>query len=118
MAIGGIVSGLTAFFLQSYAAHDYPLNVGGRPINSWPSFVPITFELTVLGAALSGLFTFFWLAGFPRLDHPVFGDPRFIRASSDRFFLCIRADDPLFAATDPQRFLAGLDPESVAEVPA
>lgn len=117
MAIGGILSGLFAFGLQEYAAHDYPLNVGGRPLNSWPSFVPITFELTVLGAALCGLLTFFWVAGFPRLDHPVFNDPRFIRASKDRFFLCIRSDDPQYAANATLRFLSELGAESVAEVP-
>jgi hypothetical protein len=118
MLIGGLLSGLTAFFLQFYATHDYPLNVGGRPLNSWPSFVPITFELTVLGAAVCGIFTFLCIAGFPRLDHPVFSDPRFVRASSDRFFLCIRGDDPLFDGAATKRFLASLDAESVAEVPS
>jgi len=118
MAIGGVLSGLGAFSMQYYATHEYALNVGGRPLNSWPSFVPITFELTVLGAALSGLLTFFWIAGFPRLDHPVFNDPRFIRASQDRFFLCIRSDDPQYSADETERFLAGLGAESVAEVPS
>jgi hypothetical protein len=118
MLLGGLFSGLTAFFLQFYATHDYPLNVGGRPLNSWPSFVPITFELTVLGATLCGIITFLWVAGFPRLDHPVFSDPRFIRASTDRFFLCIRSDDPLFAAEATRQFLTRLDAESVAEVPS
>jgi len=118
MAIGGLLSGLGAYFMQYYAAHDYPLNVGGRPLNSWPSFVPITFELTVLGSALSGLLAFFWIARFPRLDHPVFDDPRFIRASSDRFFLCIRSDDPLFADPQTRRFMADLAAESIAEVPS
>jgi hypothetical protein len=117
MAIGGVLSGLTAFFLQYYAAHDYALNVGGRPLNSWPSFVPITFELTVLGSALTGVFTLLWLAGFPRLDHPVFNDARFSRASRDRFFLCIRSDDPLYAPAKTERFLTDLGAESVAEVP-
>jgi len=118
MAIGGTLSGLGAFFMQYYATHDYALNIGGRPLNSWPSFVPITFELTVLGSALCGLLTFFWVAGFPRLDHPVFNDPRFIRASQDRFFLCIRSDDPRYAHSETRRFLAGLGAESVAEVPS
>jgi hypothetical protein len=118
MLLGGLLSGLTAFFLQFYATHDYPLNVGGRPLNSWPAFVPITFELTVLGATLCGILTFLWVAGFPRLDHPVFSDPRFVRASSDRFFLCIRSDDPRFATDATRHFLTGLEAESVAEVPS
>jgi hypothetical protein len=106
------------FFLQWYAARDYPLNVGGRPINSWPAFIPITFELTVLTAALVGVFALFCLAGLPRLDHPVFSDPRFKRASRDRFFICLRADDPLYASEDARRALAAARPESIAEVPA
>jgi hypothetical protein len=118
MLLGGLLSGLTAFFLQFYATHDYPLNVGGRPLNSWPAFIPITFELTVLGATVCGIATFLWLAGFPRLDHPVFADPHFVRASSDRFFLCIRSDDPRFATAATREFLDGLDAESVAEVPS
>jgi hypothetical protein len=118
MLVGGLLSGLTAFFLQFYATHDYPLNVGGRPLNSWPAFVPITFELTVLGAAVCGIVTFLWIAGLPQLDHPVFSDPHFVRASSDRFFLCIRGDDPLFESAATERFLASLDAESVAKVPS
>jgi len=116
MGIGGLASGLGAFFLQEYAAHDYPLDVGGRPLNSWPAFIPITFELTVLGAALTGVLTFFILAGFPRLEHPVFGDPRFRRASQDRFFLCLRGDDPLFPAADPALLKEEWGADSIEEV--
>jgi hypothetical protein len=117
MALGGLISGAGAYFMQFYATHDYPIDVGGRPLNSWPSFVPITFELTVLGAALTGVFSFFVLAGFPRLEHPVFSDPRFGRASQDRFFICLRSDDPRFDRDQGARLLAESGAESVAEVP-
>jgi hypothetical protein len=94
----------------------YPHNVAGRPLNSWPAYVPITFELTVLTAALVGTASMLWLAGLPRLDHPVFSDPRFRRASQDRFFICIRADDPQFAEHSPGEAFAGLHAESVNRV--
>jgi hypothetical protein len=116
MLFGGVISGLGAYGMEFYATHIYPLNVGGRPLHSWPSFVPITFELTVLGAALTGVFTFFWTAGFPRLDHAVFADPRFERASQDRFFLGIRGDDPQTAGARARRLLLELGAESVEEV--
>lgn len=116
MLIGGLLSGLGAFGLQEWATHDFPQEVADRPLNSWPAFIPITFELTVLGAALVGLFTFFWTAGFPRLDHRMFAVAGFIRASQDRFFLCIRGDDPLWARTDVRGFLAGAGAEAIEEV--
>lgn len=115
MLIGGLVSGLGAYGMQYFATHIYPLNVGGRPLHSWPSFVPITFELTVLGAALTGVGAFFWQAGFPRLDHAVFADRRFERASQDRFFLCIRGDDPLQAGAEARALLVAAGAESVEE---
>jgi ActD protein len=116
MLIGGLVCGLGAYGMEFFATHIYPLNVGGRPLHSWPAFVPITFELTVLGAALTGVFAFFWQAGFPRLDHAVFADRRFDRASQDRFFLCIRGDDPLHAGADARGLLLAAGAESVEEV--
>jgi hypothetical protein len=118
MLAAGITGLGGGFFLQWYAARDYPINVGGRPVNSWPSFIPITFELTVLTAALVGVTAFFCFAGFPHLHHPVFSDPRFKRASQDRFFVCLRSDDPLYADPKARRALADARPESVAEVPA
>ncbi|MGH7997303.1 MAG: DUF3341 domain-containing protein, partial [Opitutaceae bacterium] len=72
MGVGGALSGAAAYFMLEYSTHVYPLNVGGRPLNSWPSFIPITFELTVLGAALAGLATFLFTTGLPRLDHAMF----------------------------------------------
>lgn len=118
MLCAGIAGASGGFFLQWFAAHDYPLNVGGRPLASWPAFVPITFELTVLTAALVGVVAFFSLTGLPRLHHPVFTDPRFQRASQDRFFLCIRSDDPLYATDVVRRTLVAAQAESIAEVPA
>jgi len=112
------VGGGGGFFLQWFAARDFPLDVGGRPLNSWPAFIPVTFELTVLTAALTGVVAFFCLARFPHLHHPVLADPRFNRASQDRFFLCLRADDPLYSDENVRRVLATARPESIAEVPA
>ncbi len=116
MLLAGVIGASGGFFLQWFAARDYPLDVGGRPLNSWPAFIPITFELTVLTAALVGVLTLFCLAGLPRLHHPVFADPRFKRASQDRFFICIRADDPLYASESVRRILTDARPESIAEV--
>ncbi|HZZ18940.1 MAG TPA: DUF3341 domain-containing protein [Opitutaceae bacterium] len=90
MLVAGITGGISAFFMQWYAARDYPINVGGRPLNSWPAFIPVTFELTVLSAALAGVATLLFLARFPRLHHPVFSAARFQRATQDRFFICVR----------------------------
>jgi len=116
MLAAGILGGSGAFFMQWYAARDYRLNVGGRPVDSWPSFVPVTFELTVLTAALTGVATLLWLAGLPRLHHPVFSDPRFPRASQDRFFVCIRADEPGYSEEAARATLLGADPESIEVV--
>jgi hypothetical protein len=118
MALGGLAGASGGFFMQWYAARIYPLNVGGRPLNSWPSFIPITFELTVLTSALVGVAALFWLARFPHLHHPVFSDPRFARATQDRFFVCIRANDPRYGNQAAWRALAATAPESIAEVAA
>lgn len=118
MLVAGATGACGGFFLQWYAAHDYPLNVGGRPLASWPAFVPITFELMVLTAALVGVVAFICLAGFPCLHHPVFADPRFKRASQDRFFICLRADDPLYGSDVVRRTLAAAQAESIEEVSA
>lgn len=116
MLVAGITGGLCAYFMQWYATRDYWLNVGGRPVNSWPAFVPVTFELTVLSAALTGAATLLWLAGLPRLHHPVFSDPRFRRASQDRFFICIRADEAGFDPVSARKSLVSVGPESVEDV--
>jgi hypothetical protein len=116
--IGGISGALTGYFLQYYAAAlDYPINVGGRPLNSWVSFIPITFELMVLGAALFALlFGIMAMNGLPCPYHPVFNVPEFARASRDRFFICIEAQDAQFDPEDTRRFLEGLDPLGVYDV--
>jgi hypothetical protein len=116
--LGGVVGGLGGYLMQWYAAAvDYPINVGGRPLHSWPSFIPITFELTVLGAALFAAFGMLALNGLPRLFHPLFAVPEFELASRNRFFLCLRAGEPGFDADQAREMLAGLDPLKISEVP-
>jgi hypothetical protein len=94
---GGAGAGLIAFLVQEYAnVIDYPLNVGGRPHNSWPAFIPITFELTILGAAVAAAVAFLILNSLPQFHHPLFNSARFERATQDRFFICVEARDRKF----------------------
>lgn len=116
---GGLAGGIGGYLLQYWAAVlSYPINVGGRPFHSWPSFIPVTFELTVLFASLSAVVSFIVLNGLPKPYHPVFNEPRFALASRDRFFLYLEAEDPLFEAAGARRFLEGLGSRGVYEVPA
>ena len=119
MFVGGLIGAAFGFFMQYYSmAVDYPFNVGGRPLNSWPVFIPITFEVMVLVAAFAAFFGMLFLNGLPRPHHPVFDVPGFERASQDRFFLCIEATDPLFDPARTAEFLLGLGPlGDVVEVP-
>jgi hypothetical protein len=115
--LGGLAGCLGGFLLQYWiAVLDYPINVAGRPLNSWPSFIPVTFELTILLSALSAIGGLFALCRLPWLHHPVFSVPQFERASQDRFFLCIEARDPRFDPQTTRRFLEGLAPQGVMDV--
>jgi len=114
---GGILGCLGGFFLQYWlAVIDYPINVGGRPLNSWPSFIPVTFELTILIAALSAFFGVLALNGLPMPYHPVFNVERFELASRNRFFLLIEAADPRFDSAGTRRFLESIGSHGVYEV--
>lgn len=115
---GGLTGGLTGFGMQVFAsAVHYKLNVAGKPLVSWPSFFPITFELTILFAAASAVFGMLLLNGLPRLHNPLFNVPEFANASQDGYFLCVQADDPNFDLDETSRFLEGLSPKTILEVP-
>jgi hypothetical protein len=115
--IGGIVGMVSGYALAWWtSAIDYPLNVGGRPLNSWPAWIPITFETTVLFAAIATFLGMLALNGLPMPYHPVFNVPRFALSTRNRFFLCIEATDPRFDRDQTRRFLERLVPRQVSEV--
>jgi hypothetical protein len=115
--VGGIVGGLTGYLLQYYiTVISFPINIGGRPLHSWPSYIIITFELTILFGALSAVLGMLGLCGLPMPYHPVFNAPRFALASRNRFFLCIESADPLFDLAATGDFLRALEPHEVSEV--
>jgi hypothetical protein len=114
---GGIIGGVGGLFMQWYSAViDYPLNVGGRPYASWPSFIPISFELTILVAGISAVLGMFALNGLPQPYHPLFNVPEFARASRDGFFLAIQANDPKFDVESTRNLLVEQGATGVFEV--
>jgi hypothetical protein len=117
--IGGITGGLLGYFMQYWiAVIDYPINVGGRPYHSWPSFIIVTFEMTILFGAIAAVFGMLALNGLPMPYHPVFHVPRFAFATKDRFFLIVFASDPQYDPQGTRQFLESLEPQSISEVPS
>ncbi|HEY6453498.1 MAG TPA: DUF3341 domain-containing protein [Steroidobacteraceae bacterium] len=119
MLLGAIVGGVGTFALEWYSAViDYAIDVGGRPTGSWQAFLPPAIEMTVLGSALVGVLAMLLGNRLPQLHHPLFAVPAFQRASNDRFFLLLRAEDALFDAQQARAFLEELGPLSICEVDA
>lgn len=115
--IGGILGAATGYGMIYFSAViDYPLNIGGRGLNSWPAFVPITFELTILFGSFAAVLGMLGLNGLPMPYHPVFNAPGFAMASRNRFFLCIESRDPKFDYDATRVFLESLKPKSLVEV--
>jgi len=115
--LGALAGGTGGYFMQWYAAVvDYPVNIAGRPLHSWPMFMPLAFELAVLGGALAAVVSFLAASGLPRLRHPLFGTPEFDLATRNRFFLCLRSDDPSFDARASRELLQSLQPLACVEV--
>lgn len=115
--LGGLIGLLSGLGLQIWtAAIDYPINVGGRPMISWPSFIPVTFEMTILLASFAGVFGMLALNGLPMPYHPVFNAPRFELASRTHFFLCIESKDPKFDRDATREFLMRSGADEVSDV--
>ena len=115
--IGGLAGCIGGYGLQYWVSViAYPLNVGGKPLHSWPAFIPVTFECTILAAALAAVLGMLALNGLPMPYHPVFNVPRFALASRNQFFLVIEANDSKFEADATRRFLETLDPREVTAV--
>jgi hypothetical protein len=116
--IGGLIGGLSGYGMQYWiSAISYPLNIGGKPYHSWPSFIIVTFEMTILFAGIAAVFGMLALNGLPMPNHPVFNVPRFALATKDRFFLIVFSSDPKYDGAGTRQFLEGLKPRSLSEVP-
>ncbi|SRR5882762_9824003 len=117
--IGAAIGGLSGYLMQYWIATiSYPINVGGRPYHSWPSFIVVTFEMTILFGGISAVFGMLALNGLPMPYHPVFNVARFAMATKDRFFLIVFSTDPKYDTTGTRQFLESLGPRSIAEVPS
>jgi hypothetical protein len=117
--IGAMVGGLTGYLMQYWiAVVDYPVNIGGRPYHSWPSFIVVTFEMTILFGGISAVLGMLALNGLPMPYHPVFNVPRFAMATKDRFFLIVFSTDAKYDRTGTRQFLESLGPRSISEVPS
>jgi Protein of unknown function (DUF3341) len=115
--LGGLLGCIGGYTLQYWSSVvAYPLNIGGKPLHSWPAFIPVTFECTILAAALACVLGMLALNGLPMPYHPVFNLPRFALASRNTFFLCIESTDPKFDLEATRRFLETLDPKEVSTV--
>ena len=116
---GGVTGAVVAYGMQAYIAiWYYPLNIGGRPLHSWPTFIVLTFELTILFAAAAAFFGALFFSGLPAPYHPLANSDEFTRTTNDKFALCIQADDPKFLPERVRHFLESLGPERVEEVEA
>jgi Protein of unknown function (DUF3341) len=117
--IGGLIGGLSGYALQYWVSVlSYPINVGGKPYHSWPAFIVVTFEMTILFGGISAVFGMLALNGLPMPYHPVFNVPRFAFATKDRFFLIVFATDPKYSPSTTRSFLEALGPRSISEVPS
>lgn len=117
--IGGLLGGLSGYLMQYWiSAVSYPVNVGGKPYHSWPAFIVVTFEMTILFAGMAAVFGMLALNGLPMPYHPVFHVPRFAFATKDRFFLIIFSSDAKYDASGTRSFLESLHPRSISEVPS
>ena len=117
--IGALIGGIGGYLMQYWiAVISYPINVGGRPPHSWPAFIVVTFEMTILFGGISAVFGMLALNGLPMPYHPVFNVPRFAMATKDRFFLIIFSTDPKYQAGEVRKFLEGFKPRSISEVPS
>jgi hypothetical protein len=117
--IGGLIGMISAYSLQYWVAViTYPTNIGGRPLHSWPSFIIVTFELTILFGGLSAVIGMIALNGLPLPYHPVFNVPEFAKASDNKFFLVVESTDPNYDAARTRSFLSGLGPRMISEVPS
>jgi ActD protein len=118
LVFGGGLTGMLGGFAMQYwmSAVDYPLNIGGRPLASWPAFVIPSYEMTILFASITAVVGMIALNGLPMPYHPLFNAPNFTNATADRFFLCIETKDAKFDATGTRQFLEGLHPLGVTDV--